>query len=230
MLGSVIVLNFDTELKWSKEHKVKAFLFANGAGGCLFGLLFVIPIWTNIYLLTRRDMRDPRYLDEMFEDLNAEPPYKDEPITEQSKRGWYINSRPRYLRAANRLKEVKQYWESKPMERASREALGQEKGVHSPWESYASQLRQSLDDRKGAVFLSASWIDPTKYDALTYSFVRTLCQDILRLEDDISEFWNEGWEELTKEEPKHQDKEKNWRSSEVVLSRWFQRPSLSWNS
>ncbi|KAE9373059.1 hypothetical protein N431DRAFT_455854 [Stipitochalara longipes BDJ] len=86
------------------------------------------------------------------------------------------------------------YWQSRQVKETSQEVGAAEIGERDQWQSYISQLRKSLDGRKWVVVLMADAINRTPHEAVRYTYIHTLCQNVIYLQHDISQFWDEGWE------------------------------------
>jgi hypothetical protein len=192
-------------------NKYWMFLMRSGFTG-IVSIITILLSWWFIHVTKSHDMRDPRFLDDGFEDLRYEPPEEDKQNTElervESKRNWHIDSGFHYSLAARRLKEVMEYWQIQTAKGRSTDSWERENGVCDRWETYVSQLRQCLDSRKWALYLVADCIAADPEEAHRYLYVRTLCEHILELQEDTSRFWDQGWGDLSKGELKEWDKEK----------------------
>ena len=67
-----------------------------------------------------------------------------------------------------------------------------EDGGGDPWQPYIAQLRKCLNARKRCLEIETTSIAKRPEGAQKYDYVHTLCQDIIELQEDISQFWVEG--------------------------------------
>lgn len=180
----------------NKANKPGAFLYWSGFLAIHTGV-FLLIMSCVVYGIKAHDMRDPSYLDRVFENLPFKRGENEEQLSEEERllieRDWYFKSRPCYLMAARRLKEVMEYWRLREL-KARRDLGDKEKGRGDRWGPYIVQLRKSLDGRKWALRLTTDKIAQTPAGAERYFFVYTLCNDVSELEEDISRFWSEGWD------------------------------------
>jgi len=148
--------------------------------------------------LVVQERRKPEYLDEAFEYL--EQPQLDQEQTQHSNQevsgdlDWGTQLHRNYAFAANRLREVIQYWRSRENSQDI-EATGT--SGNDRWQPYISRLRKSLNERKGLVVVMAQAVKDTPLGATKYVNTHALCQNFIYMHQDISRFWNKAgsWRE-----------------------------------
>ena len=148
-----------------------------------------------LYLARAQEMRNCRYLDEVFELLHYKE-LEDDQASEFAKQdwevNWYMGSNRRYRLASQRLKRVME-WHNVKLETGFQDFAEEGKCRYDRWQQYVSQLRENLEGRKKSVKFLANHIAHTPGGPLEYIMFREFCEDILELEEDISEFWSEAW-------------------------------------
>jgi hypothetical protein len=193
MLELLIVVHVRHTETSSEAENLKDFIHLSGVAAIITTAATLL-MSSLLYLARVQEMRSCRYLDEVFELLHYKK-LEDDQASEWEKQdwevNWYMGSNRRYRLASQRLKRVME-WHDVKLETGF-ENFAEGKCRYGRWQQYVSQLRENLEGRKKSVKFLANYIAHTPGGPLEYIMFREFCEDILELEEDISQFWSEAW-------------------------------------